>query len=179
MGFFLLFIKIKFKNWRVTFLIFFFFIIKINWDGLPVYTQETIYHVHTEMRQSLDRNVLNLSLGSTKNATISPNLGTTGREDHYRNRSDYQAARTAPPSDFLSGLPNYRIGFLPDPLCCSIDFPYSFVDFPVDFLDNPVDYPTCFLDNPVDYPVGFRICRSACRNNRIDDPSDFPVYTFA
>ena len=31
--------------------------IKKIWDGLPVFTQETIYHVHTEMRQSLDFNL--------------------------------------------------------------------------------------------------------------------------
>ena len=30
-----------------------FFTIKTIWDGLPVFTQETIYHVCTEMRQSL------------------------------------------------------------------------------------------------------------------------------
>ena len=24
-----------------------------KWDGLPVFTQEPIYHIHTEMRQSL------------------------------------------------------------------------------------------------------------------------------
>ena len=30
-----------------------YFTIKRNWDGLPVFTQETIYHVRTEMRQSL------------------------------------------------------------------------------------------------------------------------------
>ena len=28
-----------------------YFTIKRNWDGLPVFTQETIYHVRTEMRQ--------------------------------------------------------------------------------------------------------------------------------
>ena len=43
-------IKIKFKIWRVTFLKS-FFTIKTFWDGLPVFMQETIYHVHTEMRQ--------------------------------------------------------------------------------------------------------------------------------
>ena len=30
------------------------FTIKSIWDGLPVFTQETIYNVRTEMRQSLD-----------------------------------------------------------------------------------------------------------------------------
>ena len=25
-----------------------------NWDGLPVFTQDTLYHVRTETRQSLD-----------------------------------------------------------------------------------------------------------------------------
>ena len=30
-----------------------FFTIKRNWDGLPILTQETIYHVRTEMRQRL------------------------------------------------------------------------------------------------------------------------------
>ena len=30
-----------------------FLTIKNIWDGLPVFTQETIYHVRTEMRQSL------------------------------------------------------------------------------------------------------------------------------
>ena len=49
--------KIKFKIWRVTFLKG-FFTIKKDWDGLPFFSQETIYHVHTEMRQSL---VLNLN----------------------------------------------------------------------------------------------------------------------
>ena len=29
---------------------------KTIWDGLPVFTQETIYHVRTEMRQSLHVN---------------------------------------------------------------------------------------------------------------------------
>ena len=37
---------------RVTFLKS-FFTIKINWDVLPIFTQETIYHMRTEMRQSL------------------------------------------------------------------------------------------------------------------------------
>ena len=27
--------------------------LKKKWDGLPVFTQEKIYHVRTEMRQSL------------------------------------------------------------------------------------------------------------------------------
>ena len=31
-----------------------YFTIKSIWDGLPVFTQETIYNVRTEMRQSLD-----------------------------------------------------------------------------------------------------------------------------
>ena len=31
-----------------------FFIIKNNWDGLLVFTQETIYHVRTGMRQNLE-----------------------------------------------------------------------------------------------------------------------------
>ena len=39
------------KIWRVTFLK--VFTIKKFWDGLPVFMQETIYHVRTEMRQSL------------------------------------------------------------------------------------------------------------------------------
>ena len=30
-----------------------FFTVKKSWDGLPVFMPETIYHVHTEMRQSL------------------------------------------------------------------------------------------------------------------------------
>ena len=30
-----------------------FFTIKKIWDGLPVFTQKTIYHVCTEMRQTL------------------------------------------------------------------------------------------------------------------------------
>ena len=38
-------IKIKFKPWSVTFLKS-FFTIKKNWDGLPVFMQEMIYHVH-------------------------------------------------------------------------------------------------------------------------------------
>ena len=37
------------KIWRNTFLK--FFTIKTFWDGLPVFTQATIYHVRTEMRQ--------------------------------------------------------------------------------------------------------------------------------
>ena len=45
--------KIKFKIWRVTFLKSFFFTIKKIWDVLPIFTQETLYHVGTEMRQSL------------------------------------------------------------------------------------------------------------------------------
>ena len=45
-------IKIKFKIWRVTFLKSFFTIKKI-WDVLPIFVQERIYHVRTEMRQSL------------------------------------------------------------------------------------------------------------------------------
>ena len=44
--------KIKFKIWRVTFFKSFLPLIKI-WDGLPFFSQETIYHVRTEMRQSL------------------------------------------------------------------------------------------------------------------------------
>ena len=31
-----------------------FFTIKNIWDWLTVFTQETIYHVHTEMRQNLN-----------------------------------------------------------------------------------------------------------------------------
>ena len=38
--------------WRVTFLKV-LFTIKKNWDVLPIFAQETIYHVRTEMRQSL------------------------------------------------------------------------------------------------------------------------------
>ena len=56
----------KFKIWRVTFLKS-FFTIKKNWDGHPVFTQEMIYHMHTEMRQSLmdkiqwsDKNIKNV-----------------------------------------------------------------------------------------------------------------------
>ena len=49
----LLNIKIKFKIWRVTFLKSFFLTIKKIWDVLPIFAQETIYHVRTEMRQSL------------------------------------------------------------------------------------------------------------------------------
>ena len=30
-----------------------FFTIEKKWDGLPFFSQETIYHVRTEMRQSL------------------------------------------------------------------------------------------------------------------------------
>ena len=45
-------IKIKFKIWRVTFLKS-LFTIKKNWDVLPIFAQETIYHVRTEMRESL------------------------------------------------------------------------------------------------------------------------------
>ena len=48
--------KIKFKIWRITFLKT-KFTIKVIWDGLPVFAQETIYHVRTEMRRSLDVNV--------------------------------------------------------------------------------------------------------------------------
>ena len=29
-----------------------FFTVENNWDGLPFFSQETIYHVRTEMRQS-------------------------------------------------------------------------------------------------------------------------------
>ena len=58
MEIFLLFIKIKFKIWRVTFFKKKFFTIKTIWDRLPVFAQKTIYHVRTErdpteMRQSL------------------------------------------------------------------------------------------------------------------------------
>ena len=50
----LLNIKIKFKIWRVTILkCLFFFTIKKIWDELPIFAQERIYHVRTEMRQSL------------------------------------------------------------------------------------------------------------------------------
>ena len=49
----LLNIKIKFKIWRVTFLKSFFFTIKKIWDVLPIFAQETIYYVRTEMRRSL------------------------------------------------------------------------------------------------------------------------------
>ena len=49
----LLNIKIKFKIWRVTFLKSFFFTIKKIWDVLPIFAQERIYNVRTEMRQSL------------------------------------------------------------------------------------------------------------------------------
>ena len=44
--------KMKFKIWRVTFLKS-FLIIKKYWNGLPVFAQQTIYQVHSEMRQSL------------------------------------------------------------------------------------------------------------------------------
>ena len=54
MGKILLFnIKIKFKIWRVTFFKSFFFTIKKVWDVLSIFAQETIYHVRTEMRQTL------------------------------------------------------------------------------------------------------------------------------
>ena len=43
---------IIFKIWRVTFLKK-FFTIKNIWDGLLVFTQETIYHVRIEMRPIL------------------------------------------------------------------------------------------------------------------------------
>ena len=33
-----------------------FYHLKIFWDGLPVFEQQTMYHVHTEMRQSLGKN---------------------------------------------------------------------------------------------------------------------------
>ena len=41
--------EIKFKIWRITF--FKRFLPLKCWDGLPVFMQETIYHVHNEMRQ--------------------------------------------------------------------------------------------------------------------------------
>ena len=44
---------IKFKIWRVTFWKSFFTVKKI-WDGLPVFTQETIYHVRIEMKTQFD-----------------------------------------------------------------------------------------------------------------------------
>ena len=49
----LLNIKIKFKIWRVTFLKSFFFTIKKIGDVLPIFAQDTIYYVRTEMRRSL------------------------------------------------------------------------------------------------------------------------------
>ena len=45
--------KIKFKIWRVSFFKKFFFTIKKIWDVFPIFAQERIYHVCTEMRQSL------------------------------------------------------------------------------------------------------------------------------
>ena len=46
-------IKIKFKIWRVTFLKSFLPLFFGGRGGLPVFTQWTIDHVRTEMRQSL------------------------------------------------------------------------------------------------------------------------------
>ena len=51
-NFIIVLVKIKFKIWRVTFLRSFLPLKKFL-DGLPVFTQETIYHMRTEMRQSL------------------------------------------------------------------------------------------------------------------------------
>ena len=42
----------KFKIWRVTFLNK-FLTIKRYWNGLPVFAQQMIYHVRSEVRQSL------------------------------------------------------------------------------------------------------------------------------
>ena len=42
--------------WRVAFLK--SFLPLEFWDGLPVFAQQTIYHVHTEMRQILVVNIL-------------------------------------------------------------------------------------------------------------------------
>ena len=49
----ILFTKIKFKIWWGYIFEEKFFTIEKNWDGLPFFSQETIYHVSTEMRQSL------------------------------------------------------------------------------------------------------------------------------
>ena len=66
-------IKIKFKIWRVTFLKS-FFTIKNNWDGLPVFTQETIYYVFTEMRQSLTGVVVTVVMKHFLNTLSGPAL---------------------------------------------------------------------------------------------------------
>ena len=48
---------------------FFFFTNKTFWEGLPAFAQSTIYHVRTEMRQSLDKSHY-LSKGSEGAVTV-------------------------------------------------------------------------------------------------------------
>ena len=46
---------VTFLNSFFFFFFFFFVLLKTIWDGLPVFTLETMYHVRTEMRQSLGK----------------------------------------------------------------------------------------------------------------------------